>query len=74
MNQNPPQSVKNANKEEDPGMAYRYERAYQSLFTKLSEQMKTRVLAVKSNPDMADRDVDDFIKEVMTLAESDKEL
>lgn len=77
MNQTPPQTpqIANiANKAPEPSMAYRYERAYQSLFSKLSEQMQARVLAVKGNLSITDREVDTFIKNVIVLAESDKEL
>jgi hypothetical protein len=70
-----PQTANNANNPvPEPPMAYRYQRAYESLYSKLPEQMQARVLAVKGNISIADRKVDTFIKNVIVLAESDKEL
>jgi hypothetical protein len=67
-------SKKPPQKDSGPNMAYRYERAYQLLFKKQSEPMQKRILDVKGKPDVRDFQVDTFIKEVIDLAEGDKEL
>lgn len=72
-----PQIKKSANKEAPAaltGMAYRYERAYQSLLSKESKQMQERILDVRTNPDIRDHQVDAFIDLVRELAEGDAEL
>lgn len=61
---------KTANKED---MEYRYRRAYELHVSKLSEGMKARVLAVKGNADR-DGQVEKIIKDIIELAESDKEI
>lgn len=55
-------------------MAYRYRRAHELEFVKQTDDMKQRILAAKQNPDKSDRQVDAFVKSVIGIAESDREL
>jgi hypothetical protein len=55
-------------------MAYRYERAHKQLFEKLSEGMQARVMTVKANPTLKDVEVNEFVSQVIALAESEQEL
>lgn len=71
--------MKNEPNKENPGtstktpngvsQAQRYSQAYQTLFESATSDMKTRIMAVKDNPDISDREVDLFIKDVITKAE-----
>lgn len=68
-----PQIKKSANIV-DTSMAYRYRRAHELEFVKQTDDMKQRILAAKQNPDKSDRQVDAFVKSVIGIAESDREL
>jgi hypothetical protein len=67
-----PQSEKIANKPdgEAPDMAYRYKRAFELRLAELTGDAKERVL----KPREGDKLVDDFVKEVVSIAESEREL
>ena len=64
--ENPETSTKTTN---ELSQSQRYAKAYQTLFESATSDMKKRILAVKDNPDISDRDVDLFIKDVITKAE-----
>lgn len=47
-----------------------YQETYESMFSKLSQDMQTRVLAVKCDKTVKDRMVETFIEEVIAKAEA----
>lgn len=68
-----PQMKKIANNV-DTDMAYRYRRAYELEFKKQSDDVQKKILAAKENPDKSHRQANDFIKTVILIAESEREL
>lgn len=66
--------IKNSANKVDTDMAYRYRRAHQLEFVKQTDGMKKRIEAAKANPDKSDREVDAFVKSVIGIAESEREL
>jgi hypothetical protein len=55
-------------------MAYRYERAYELLLSKALPETRERILQLKKEPDSRDFYSNQFISQVIALAESDTEL
>jgi len=47
-----------------------YQEAYEKLFEQLSEPVQKRVLAVRGDGSIVDKDVEIFVREVIAVAES----
>jgi len=49
--------------------AKKYESAFKKLYARQSEAVQAKINQAKINPDMKDKDVDRFVKQVCELAE-----
>ena len=55
----------------DPNIVARYKEVYFHCFDKLNSDMRARVLKVQADLTIRDRLVEEFVKNVIALAESD---
>ena len=70
-----PQNKKKANKKSSPvDMVYRYKRAHEKLLGEQSKDLQGRIQAARQLNSKHDSQVEQFIRDVISLAESDIEI